>query len=229
MNSWRRGLALSTFVLLCVLCGCSSDPAKPKTTTPSFPANDTPAHAVSRLVGAYEHKSEDAYPGMFTGDFTFEFSNSTDHTLVQQYSAGWFKTDETASSSHLFSGYTPSGGATLPAASAIDINFATTTPTDDNSPGVDPVTHKVLATRVDGSITVPQPGSEPITYVITNNYNVFYFVRGDSAVGLGTSQPADSLHWYVYRWVDLSEASSGSGNRLLTQLPTWGKIKGMYH
>jgi hypothetical protein len=149
---------------------------------------------------------------MFTGDFTYEFSTSTDPTLVQQYSGGWFKTDETASSSHLFSGYTPSGGSTLPAASAIDINFATTMPSDDNSSGVDPVTHKVLATRVDGGITVPQ--------------------AGDLAVGLGASQPADTLHWYVYRWVDLSEAVSpapaGIGNRSLTQPTTWAKAKALY-
>lgn len=222
----NRGLFVCAIVLL--LAGCSSSPTQPKP-APSLAANDTPAHAVSRFVGAYEARNESAYAGMFTGDFTYEFSTSTDPTLVQQYSTGWFKTDESASSTHLFSGYTPPGGSALPAAQSIDINLAVTTPTDDNTSGTDPITHKLLATRVDGSITVPQSG-EPLTYVISNNYNVFYFVRGDSAVGLGASQPADSLHWYIYRWTDLSEAvpTPGRPSRLLTQTSTWGRVKGLY-
>src|SRR5262249_16133008 len=143
--------------------------------------------------------------------------------------AGWFKSDETASSTHLFSGYTPPGGATLPAAQSIDINLAVDTPSDDNTPSVDPITHKVLSTRVDGSITLPQPGSEPLTYVIANNYNVFYFVRGDSANALAPSQPADSLHWYVYKWVDLSEAVPVSnGPRVRTEPTTWGSLKARF-
>ena len=214
------------FPALVVLAGCSSSPTQPKP-GPALASNDTPAHAVSRFVSSYEQRNEDAYAGMFTGDYTYEFSTTTDPTLVQEYSTGWFKTDETESSSHLFHGYTPPGGATLPAAKSIDINFAVDTPTDDNSPGIDPVTHKVLATRVDGSFTVPQAGSEPLIYVITNNYNVFYFVRGDSAVGLGSSQPADSLHWYVYRWVDLSEALPVA-NRAQVKSSTWGSVKSTY-
>ncbi|HEV8480387.1 MAG TPA: hypothetical protein VGR66_06290, partial [Candidatus Eisenbacteria bacterium] len=100
------------------------------------------------------------------------------------------------------------------------------TPTDDNSPGVDPVTHKILATRVDGQIVVPNPGTEATAYMFTNNYNVFYFVRGDSSVGLDSSQPADSLHWYIYRWVDLT---SGPGtNRPQVAPQTWGSLKASY-
>lgn len=215
--------------LVVLLVGCSSEPTKPKP-TPTLAANDTPAHAVSRLIGAYETKSEDAYAGMFTGDFSFEFSTSTDPTLVQQYSTGWFKNDETESSSHLFFGYTPPGGMTLPAAISIDINLALNTPFDDNSPGVDPTTHKVLATRVDGEIVVPQSGSEPLHYIFTNNYNIFYFVRGDSAAGLGSSQPADTSHWYIYRWSDLTQAPyGGSANHAVARSPTWGSVKGEYH
>jgi hypothetical protein len=189
-------------------------------------SNQTPQGAIARLVGSYEKKLPNEYAGVFTGDFKYEFSASTDPTLVQMYSAGWFKSDETASASHMFSGYTPPGGATLPAASSIDIQLANGVPTDDNTAGVDPATHKVLATRVDGSITVPQD-IEPITYVITNNYNVFYLVRGDVAVGLDPSQPADSQHWYVYHWVDLSVPQfNGLGPQ--SQSPTWGSLKGLY-
>ena len=178
--------SLAILVVLAALCGGCNDTAKPKTTTPSLTANDTPAHAVSRLVGAYEKKNQNAYTGLFTGDFTFEFSNSTDPTLVNQYANGWLKSDENESSSHLFFGYTPPGGVTLPAATSIDINLADTAPVDDPA-STDPATHKILTTRVDGSITVPQSGGEPLTYVITNNLNAFYFVRGDSATGLDSS------------------------------------------
>ena len=224
----QRALAFAAVAVL-FFAGCNSDPAKPKTQAPSLPANDTPVHAVSRFVGAYENKNEDAYAGMFAGNFTYEFSTSTDPTLVQQYATGWFKNDETQSSTHLFSDYTPQGGAPLPAATTIDINLAVDTPTDDSTSGLDPVTHKLLATRVDGGVTVPQSGSEPLTYVITNNYSVFYLVRGDSAVGLNASQPADSSHWYIYRWTDLSEASpAGNRSELGTQSFTWGRLKGLY-
>jgi hypothetical protein len=221
----RRSL-LFVFALFVVLAGCGNDDPAMKIGGPD--PIITPADAINRFVGAYEQKKSAEYQGMFTGDFTYEFSMSTDPTLVQQYSSGWFKTDEKESSAHLFNGYTPPGGATLPAATTIDINLAVSIPTDDNTSGTDPVTHKVLATRVDGSITVPQAGSEPITYVITNNYNVFYLVRGDVAVNLDTTQPADDHHWYIYRWVDLSEAAP-KANGPATQPKTWGSLKAAYH
>jgi hypothetical protein len=223
----RRHFAWAALTLLLAGCGNTFSPGGPPPPPPPIPASTTPQGAIRRLIATYERKEAPEYQGMLTGDFTYEFSNSTDPTLVQQYSTGWFKTDEMESSAHLFQGYTPPGGATLPAATSIDINFAVTTPTDDNSPGVDPVTHKMLATRIDGSFTVPQAGSEPLTYVISNNYNVFYFVRGDSAVGLSSSQPADAQHWYVYKWIDLSEASPGA-NRAVAKQSTWGSVKGTY-
>jgi len=219
-------LAALLILLLPVVSGCH-ETTKPPVTTPSLVANDTPAHAMERLIASYEKKNESAFAGMFTGDYTYEFSNSTDPTLVMQYSSGWFKNDETMSSTHLFSGYTPSGGSTLSAASSIDINLLTGTPTDDNSSGVDPVTHKVLATAVEGQIVVPNPGADATTFVITNNFNVFYIVRGDSALNLDSSQPADSVHWYIYRWVDLTGTGAGA-NRSQAGSSTWGGLKATF-
>ena len=222
----RASRSLLILFAVAGLFGGCNDTTKPKTPTFSYTANDTPTHAVSRLIQGYERRDESTYAAMLTGDFTYEFSNSTDPTLVTQYSTGWFKTDETASSTHLFSGYTPQGGATLPAATSIDINFAIDAPSDDaGSP--DPATHKILTTRVDGNITVPQSGAEPLTYVIANNLNVLYLVRGDVATGLQASQPADAQHWYVYHWVDLSEAAAGP-SRALAQTSTWGRVRGLY-
>jgi hypothetical protein len=235
----RKSLAVILMAVALVSSGCVFSPKKDTPPPPNpLSSNDTPANAVKRFLGSYEQKKAPEYQGMFTGDFTYEFSTSTDPTLVQQYSTGWFKNDEKESSSHLFNGYTPPGGATLPAATTINITLAVMIPTDDNTVGVDPNTHKILATRVDGDITVPQAGTEPLTYVISNNYNLFYLVRGDQAVNLDTSQPADANHWYIYRWVDqtasptpapqsgLRTASTGQP----TATPeTWGHLKADWH
>jgi hypothetical protein len=93
----------------------------------------------------------------------------------------------------------------------------------------------LLPTLIDGSITVPQSGGSPLTYLITNNYNVFYLVRGDAAAAenrnLDTSQPADSTHWYIYRWVDLTGSAGPNAVRTAStsQAPlvdaTWGHLK----
>lgn len=194
---------------------------------PPLPSPDPPENAIQRLIGACEQKKTPEYLGMLTGDFTYELSTSSDPTLVQLYATGWFKNDEKESATHLFNGYTPPGGATLPAATTIDINLAVDLPADDNTAGLDPITHKVLATRVDGYVTFPQSGSSPITYVISNNYHVFYLVRGDQAVNLDSTQPADMHHWYVYRWVDLTEAQSHSDS-MTVHYATWTQIKARY-
>ncbi len=225
----KKHFAALSILFVIALSGCN-DSTQPKVTAPALVANDTPAHAIERLVGAYERKDESAFERMFTGDYTYEFSNTTDPLLVSRYAIGWFKLDEEASSSHLFSGHTQSGDATLPAASTIDINLAVTSPVDDNSSGVDPATHKLLATRVDGLVAVHPQGTDPVTFVIENNFNVFYIVRGDSAVGLDSNQPPDTQHWYVYKWKDLTGSSSPSlAIRSAAKTSTWGSLKGLYH
>lgn len=219
-------------VMLCALvasAGCSQEePTKAKLGPINIdPLPRTPQQAVVRWIGEYEHKNVDGYSAMFTGDFTYEFSNETDPTLVNQYSNGWFKIDERESASHLFSGFTVPGGTKYPAASSIYINLATTSAEDDTTRGVDPATHKILITRVDGSVTIPQMNADPLTYVITNNLSAFYLVRGDVAVNLEATQPADDQHWYIYRWVDLTSDLAGvSPQAVLSR--TWGALKAIY-
>src|SRR5689334_4045017 len=41
-------------------------------------SNQTPQGAIARLIGSYEKKLPNEYAGMFTGDFKYEFSTSTD-------------------------------------------------------------------------------------------------------------------------------------------------------
>src|SRR5262249_30320723 len=147
----------------------------------------------------YQGKKLPEFRGLFTGDYRYEFSNSTDPTLVTKYASGWFAADESASAQHLFKGGNNSDGIYQQAASSIKIVFSPTAPGDD--PDRDPATYKVLSTQVDGQIDVPN-GAVTDTYVLNANRNRFYIVRGDSAVGLTTEQPADSSHWYIYKWVD---------------------------
>jgi hypothetical protein len=225
-----RSILWSFLVLALFLAGCSSNSVAPSPVGrgPQFPNNDTPQHAISRLLATYEGKAVSPYQGLFTGDFSFEFSNSTDPSLVQQYSTGWSKNDEKESAAHLFSGYTPAGQPAKPAASAIDLRFATTEPSDDNG-SADPRTHKVLQTRVDGTVAIPEAGSEPLDLTLTNNLDVIWLVRGDAAVGLDSTQPADSTHWYVYRWVDLTQSSpSPTRGPMAAQSATWGRLKALY-
>lgn len=220
---------------LCVALGllfvsCGSETTRPMSQQQQLVANDTPQHAVQRFLGAYEQKMTAEYQAMFTGDFGFEFSNSTDPDLVAKYATGWFKADEDTAAMHLFQGYTPQGEPFVRAASSINIDFATTLPVDDNSPGLDPVTHKIMPTRVDGQVVIPptSPATEPVNYLIENNYNAIYLVRGDQAVGLTASQPADDAHWYIYLWKDLTVAT-GPGVRSFAPQPsqakTWASLK----
>jgi hypothetical protein len=231
-------VVLMAVALAPLLSGCVFSPPTSKIKPPpppALPENTTPQLAIQRFIGAYEQKKSTEYQGIFTGDFTYEFSNSTDPTLVTQYSTGWFKTDEKESSNHLFTGFTQPGGATLPAATSIDISLATDLPVNDLA-APDSTKYKVLQTRVDGSITVPQSGAEALTYLITNNFNQFYLARGDVAVNLDTTQPADSTHWYIYRWVDLtgSAGQNAAVRTASTSQPTltpatWGHLKASWH
>jgi hypothetical protein len=217
----------SLLILCVVLAGCSKGHPSTAPQDPVIIGDPSPQLTMQRLVSAYEQKKPVEYQDAFTGDFRFEFSNVTDPNLVQQYAGGWFKTDEKESSNHLFTGYTDPGGGQLPAATSIVIHLATDIPTDDNASG-EPDTHKVLLTRVDGSVTVPQSGGEPLTYLITNNYHAFYLVRGDAADSLDFTQPADSLHWYVYRWVDLTGTAPKASGPATKETTTWAEVKATY-
>jgi hypothetical protein len=214
--------------LLLGVVGCGTEPER-KVPTPTAlqPANDTPQHAIQRLVAAYEQKQAPEYRDLFTGDFRFEFSTAADPTLAQKYHDGWLKGDEDTSALHLFRGFTDDSTGYHPAASSIDLTFPNTTPIGDTASG-DSIRYKVLATRVDGVIVVSGQ-TEDVRYVIDNNFLRFYLVRGDAAVGLDAEQPADDAHWYVYRWVDETAMPAAPGRTPSATVPTtWARVKALY-
>src|SRR5262249_47448825 len=153
-----------------LLAGCGSSPTQPKSSGTALPGNNTPQSTILRLLAAYQGKKLPEFRGLFTGDYRYEFSNSTDPTLVTKYASGWFAADESASAQHLFKGGNNSDGIYQQAASSIKIVFSPTAPGDD--PDRDPATYKVLPTQVDGQIDVPN-GAVTDTYVLNANRNRF--------------------------------------------------------
>jgi len=228
-------LALAA-VLAGSLSGCIFSPPKddPVPPAPDGPINDTPENTIARFIWAYENKKSQEYEGLFTGDFTFEFSNSADPLLANQWSTGWFRNDEVLSARNLFQGGTNLAGEPQEAASSIDLILTRTQPVDDTE-GRDPTKYKVLSTPVDALIVVPPkpPATDPTQYVVTNNSHRLFLVRGDAAASLAESQPADTTRWYIWSWKDETagisaasgplKAAAASGPSSVTA--TWGRVK----
>jgi hypothetical protein len=202
----RQLPSFAVLLLLLVLPGCifspKEEPQDPDLPTQLIP-NDTPENTVRRFIQVYELGRSVEYEQLFTGDFVFEFSNAADPTLVQKFSAGWYKEDEKISSRNLFEGGVNQDGVYQEAAVRIEVELLQVVPTDDNSAGRDGTVYKTLYTPVRASIEVPGD----LTYEIgqtQQQFNRFFLVRGDYAVGLTPEQPADDTHWYIWNWRDES-------------------------
>ena len=237
-----RSRRIAVFLLAAALAlstACGTEPDRtPQPPPAQLPLNDTPQNAVLRFIAAFEQKKGPEFAALFTGDFTFEFSNATDPELANRWSTGWFAIDESLAAAHLFGGGLTQQGKTMPPAASVDLTFSRTEPLDDTE-GRDPAKYKVLPTTVDAVVVVVPQGSylEPTTWVVTNNAHRFYLVRGDAAVELGPGQPADSTRWYIWRWIDEtvmdSTAPGGApapdpAQPTPTRRTTWGSIKGLY-
>ena len=221
----RLALALP-FALLLAGCGGGSD----KTTKPVPPADNgfatSPSNLMQRLENTYESKSESGYVKLLAGDFRYAFSVSADQLLVNQY-PNWDRDDEETSYKHLVNGFTNSVGTAIPAASRIDLTFYGVNygPDPDHS---DSTTHyqKVVVVTVDGTIEVPS-SPDPVSYHISARHE-FCLVRGDAAV-VASGAIADSTHWYLRRWDDLSLTLTSKFpviNPATAQ--TWGSIRSQY-
>jgi hypothetical protein len=231
----RRLIQVGSVILLATVLGCITEP-KPKHETPPVPEpplNSTPDGAIKRFVWACENKKITEFANLLTEDFTFEFSTATDPTLAQQFETGWFKQGVVTAARHLFEGYTDSLGHVHPAASSISLTFARTLPVGDTE-GRDTTLFKVLATRLDGFVELPPvaPQTEPTRYIIDNNVARIFLVRGDAARDVSNNPtvlpplPADSTRWYIYRWLDETQALGGAPGAEPTpaRTVTWGAI-----
>lgn len=217
---------------LALMAGCSESPSEPKP-EPTPPWQVT----ILRLIEYYEQKNDTEYERLFTCDFTFEFSASADPTLAQQWHTGWFKGDETLAARHLFRGGTNLDGIYMGPASSIDLLFAKTLPIGDPE-APDTIRYKVLSTAVDALVTVPAtpPDVATVYYVVTNVSHRIHLVRGDAAGCLDADQPADSLHWYIWKWTDetagveaMTIGTADPAARPAPSVPvTWGELKGVY-
>jgi len=245
MNRLVRVSALAlTIAALPVLAGCGGgNPFKPpvddKHTIPgTTPPNNTPQNTMLRFQAAYQYQDITTYKNLLTADFRYTFSQQSDPSLVTLYGNNWGKDDETESATHLLTGFTNSGGTYVAPASAITMAFINdqyyTDPAHSDSARFYDYTP---ITTVNLNIDVPTSDGGT-TYNISAPHS-FYLVRGDAAF-LDAGQPADSTHWYIRHWDDLSPkvpgtvgmlrvASTGSVNASgSTVASTWGATKARY-
>jgi len=225
----RRFAGVLLAAALALGAGCGTEPDRKPQPPTLQPANDTPQNAMLRLVAAYEQKKLAEYRGLFTGDFRFEFSRA-DPTLVSRWPGGWSAADESIAARNLFQGGRNRYGNSLDAAIRIDLTLASTAPAGDQE-GRDTTLYKELVTPVGLRVIVPlpPPSTNPLMYYVEADYHRLFLVRGDAAVGLASDQPADSAHWYVWRWKD--ECFSLPGPAMPAEVPspvTWGTVKGTY-
>ena len=229
----RQSLTLTWIALTLVVLGCGSDDAPTEPSPPAMPSSSTPAGAISRLIWAYENLDADTYAKLFTGNFTFLFSNDADPDLVLQYAAGWFRDDEVFASDHLMNGGVDQLGNDLEAASRIELSFSNRNPIGDSSSGRDPTRYATLVTEIELEIDIGDDTFR-IGAGSTSAQQRFFLVRGDEARGLVSGQPADSLHWYIHNWRD--ETPSLSSPRERSRIDgaqqsitgTWGQVKAAY-
>lgn len=232
MNASR----LVPFALLLVLlngCGGGDKTTKPIVPADGLPAGtpaaDSPAHLAQRLEATWENEVETEYAKLLTDDFRFHFSASSDPLLVQAYGDNWKRADEIAALTHVFHGFINAHSDTIPGASAIALSLVGVQyAADFDHPDSSTYYKKVVVALFDGMFEFPSDPSS-ITYPISSRQEL-YLVRGDAAV-LPAGMAADSTHWYVRRWDDLSVSiTSRKGPVLNPTTPvTLGRLKAQFH
>jgi len=211
------GLALAA-----CLAGCGAFAPEPIHPPPPPPPaqNSTPQGAILRLQRAYGYQDLTDYASLLTADFRYTFSAQSDPKLVSTYGNNWGKDDEYESAKHLLTGFTNTQGVYVPPASRIVVQFVNDQYYPDPAHADSGAWYVYCpVTDVNLTIDVPVGGGDVTTYDISAPH-AFYLVRGDAAF-LDPGQPADSTHWYVRHWDDLSPAPPVAA-------ATWGGMRGAY-
>jgi len=233
-SEWARAARGSAFAISLVIgaamAGCDSSSVGPGPCwdclpPPPIPKNDTPLHALQRLVFAMEEESPLEYVALFTSDFRFEFSEASDPPLVTLYGDSWNKGDETAFLRHLLQGFVSSTGAYVPGSGSIAMRMDRDTVFADPA-HADSTRFYAYCPVYSMQLMVDVSDTSGVTSFEINAPQDLYLVRGDAAV-LDAGQPADSLHWYIHHWDDLSPPPPAGGTA--GQVPTtWGRLKARY-
>ena len=252
MRTLRRLSIPLTIACVALFAGCDGgedfSPTDPGGQTPPPPpapapppSNATADGAVERLIWSIEQQDESVYETLLTGDFRFEFSESSDPDLMQEFPSGWVLEDEAGSVARLFDGGENEEGVVQPEATAIDVDFGQTkTEPLPGSPGSG-ATERLLRTPIAMTIqTIATPENpQGLRYRVSDQsgfvFHQIEIVRGDVAQGLSAGQPADDAHWYLRRWVG-QEPIFGAPGSVETDartgdeesLTTWGRLKRLY-
>ena len=226
MRPSRLALALPLALLLAGCGGGGDKVTQPPVTPPDNGFATSPTNLMQRLENTYESQSESGYVKLLAGDFRYVFSAASDPVLVNQY-PNWDRDDEETSYKHLVHGFTNSGGTAIPAASRIDLTFnGVSYGPDPDHPDSTLQYQRVVVTIVDGSIEVPGD-PDPVLYHISARHE-FHVVRGDAGI-LASGAIADSTHWYLRRWDDLSTATASKFPVINPATPnSWGRIRSQY-
>lgn len=217
----RRSALLLTALLALVAAGCGGDDAttQPDPIPPGgiTPGNDTALNTIRRFEHAYEAEALAEYVALFTADFHYDFSLQADPNLVSQYGTTWGVLRDSASTRHLFEGFTNDGGQFVPGADSIALYLGFGVAPNHWDP--DSLAYYAMADVPSSRLEIFRTGD--VVHDVEAAYRI-WLVRGDAA-WLRPGQPADASHWYIQRWEDLSVP--------VFQGPTsttWGRLKAQY-
>ena len=213
-------------VFLAALTGCTTQivlPVAPKPDEPAVAA--TPAAALSRLSWSWKHRALEPSRDLFTCDYEFVFAPG-DSAGIRFQDRPWTRPDELDFARHLFE----TGSALLPAASYVALDMEEDPPAlPDDRPGKEPRWHRRIQTPFVAVVEAPGRQFRVL------GFEVFYFVRGDSACipqelrdrGYGP----DSTRWWIERWVEDYVVTVNGGarpSRAQAPLVTIGAVKSAY-
>jgi len=216
--------------------GCGGDKhMNPIVTPPPLPVGtpgaSAPDSATVRWVTAYAVRADALAGGLLTSDYRYHFSAQSDPALAALYGDDWGKADEVTSLRHMRTGFTNSGGAFVPAVSALTFSLADSVVLDDAHPDSGAWYRQVDA-AASFIVTVPSVDGS-VTYSFTAPFHA-ELVRGDAAA-LASGQTPSAALWYLREIDDLSpppvfavRKAKGTASPAAAMSRTWGSLRSQY-